>query len=268
MRHLRITCLTLLVSSLALSGCKNAAIHPTDPEIAIYVLFDVSGSTDSARIRGGYMRDLEKISNLLAQKGGTLRGDVIDSEALNTSTVPIDVTFPSYDPIFSTEKKHSEEVRTAKERLRNQVKSALDVQRPSTQSAIMASLEVAAKVLNGDQMSTARRKVLVVFSDMVEESPRYKFPHDTLTGSRIQAIVENERSGGRLPDLRGVSVWKAGASSEDLNDDRSRALQSFWVQYFKAAGADLERDHYGPALLNFRGLKQLCSLDPAVYSEE
>jgi hypothetical protein len=249
--YLLISTCSSLLGLIALSGCNNKPVFRSDRDTVVFVLFDVSGSTNSPRIRQRYIQNLDTIEKLLSQEGGTLRGDVIGSEALNTSTIPIDVSFPSYNPVFSTEKKHDEQIRKASVLLEKQAEGALETGEPGSQSAIMSSLEVASKILNGGQLKGARRKILVIFSDMVEESPRYKFPHEALTASRIKSIVDNERAGGRLPNLQGVTVWKAGASAIGLDDDRSRALQTFWIQYFKAAGADLEPGHYGSALLNF-----------------
>lgn len=241
----------VLFALIALSGCNGKSLFRSEHDTVVFVLFDVSGSTNSALVRQSYVRDLDPIRQLLSREGGTLRGDVIGSEALNTSTIPIDVAFPSYNPVFSTEKKHDEQVRKASALLNKQVEGALENAPVASRSAIMSSLEVAGKILNGDQMRGASRKILVVFSDMVEESPRYKFPREALTDARIRSIVDAERSAGRLPNLQGVTVWKTGASAVDLNDDQSRALQAFWVQYFRATGANLEPDHYGSTLLNF-----------------
>ena len=241
----------LLFGSIAQCGCNGKPIFRSERDAAVFVLFDASGSTNSALVRQGYLRDLGTIEQLLIRDGGTLRGDVIGSEALNTSTVPIDVTFPYYNQVLSTDKGHAKQISAASSLLKQQADRMLGGDLSSSQTAVMASLEVAGKILNGDQLKGANRKILVIFSDMLEESPRYNFTRERLTEQRIRAIVEAERSGGRLPNLQGVTVWKAGASAERLDDDRSRALQAFWIQYFKAAGADLEEDHYGPTLLNF-----------------
>jgi hypothetical protein len=223
----------------------------SDRDTVVYVLFDVSGSTDSAAVRQHYSGDLSIITRFLSQDGGTVRGDVVSSQALNTSTVPIDVTFPVYDRVFSTENKHTKDIQAASGLLQQQTESLLSGSPASSQTALMAAMEVAAKILNGGQLRNAKRKCLVIFSDMVEESPRYNFQRGVLNDSRTKEIIDSERAGGRLPDLRGVKVWKTGASAVGLSDDRSRALQRFWVDYFKAAGADLAPDRYGSTLLNF-----------------
>jgi len=99
-----------LCGLLALSGCHQARIFQSERDTVVFVLFDISGSTNSPQIRQGYIHDLDTIAQLLAREGGTLKGDVIGSEALNTSTIPIDVVFPSYNVVLSTDKKHSQQI--------------------------------------------------------------------------------------------------------------------------------------------------------------
>jgi hypothetical protein len=245
---MRIFLIVVCIGFLFMSGCGTFS---SDRDTAVYLLFDVSGSTDSAAVRQRYSVDLSTITQFISQDGGTIRGDMVSSQALNTSTVPINVSFPVYDRVFSTEKKHAKQIQDASDLLRQQTEHTLSGVQASSQTALMASLEVAAKILNGGQLKTAKRKYLVIFSDMVEESPRYNFQRELLKDSRAKAIIDAERAEGRLPDLRGVKVWKSGASAIGLSDDRSRALQRFWVEYFKAAGADLSPDRYGSTLLNF-----------------
>jgi hypothetical protein len=77
---------------------------------------------------------------LLAREGGTLKGDVIGSEALNTSTIPIDVVFPSYNVVLSTDKKHSQQIAAALNVLKEQAESALANRKPASRTAVMSSL--------------------------------------------------------------------------------------------------------------------------------
>jgi hypothetical protein len=86
---------------------------------------------------------------------------------------------------------------------------------------------------------------------MVEESDLYNFQRDSLSDSRIAAILQAERESGRIPNLKGVRVWKAGAASGDLKEAKARQLEKFWLQYFQAAGADVAKERYASALLDF-----------------
>src|SRR5437867_9123645 len=81
------------------------------------------------------------------------------------------------------------------------------------------------------------QKLLVVFSDMIEESRRYNFTTEKLTAARIGQIIANEQDAGRLPDLQGVEVCVVGAgatTSGGLPADKLLTIREFWIQYFKA----------------------------------
>jgi len=94
----------------------------------------------------------------------------------------------------------------------------------------------------------------VVFSDMIEQSGRYDFSGIPLDDEAVQRIIAKEREGKRLPKLDGVKVWVAGATASTgagLSSDRILQIQSFWLTYFKACGADLTKERYAPTLLGF-----------------
>ncbi len=234
-----------------LGGCDKVASVTGKKAAAVYLLFDISGSTRSTELHDRNTKAAEEIADRIAKNGGVIFGDVIGSEALNSSTLPVHVLFPVYNPLKTTDKKFNEETGRARETLRQQVRAACAGKTPSARTALMASLEMAGKVFNGEQVKALPEKRLVIFSDMVEESENYDFTRERLTPARIQAIVEAERKAGRLPHLNGVRVWKAGAASVALDDNRNRDLECFWIAYFKAAGADLAPEHFGPTLLDF-----------------
>jgi hypothetical protein len=87
---------------------------------------------------------------------------------------------------------------------------------------------------------------------MIEQSRRNDFSRELLTPARVQQIIERERSANRLPDLREVEVCVVGAGaarSGGITPERFLVIQEFWLQYFKAAGANLPKARYGSALL-------------------
>ena len=58
-----------------------------------------------------------------------------------------------------------------------------------------------------------------------------------------------ERKSGRIPDLKGVQVWVAGAGGS--TPEQYLRIQDFWIRYFQAAGADLRVNRYGAGLMDF-----------------
>jgi len=86
----------------------------------------------------------------------------------------------------------------------------------------------------------------------VEESSYYDFTKENLTASRIQAIIVAEKAEHRLPRLGGTHVYVIGASAgfySRMPPEAVRKIQNFWLEYFKACGANLPVETYGSALI-------------------
>lgn len=131
------------------------------------------------------------------------------------------------------------------------------VRRPSLRphTDLMNAFQLAEKVFNGESVRGASEKILVIFSDMIEQTRRHDFSSENLTEARISQILDIERKAGRLPELRGVKVWVAGAtaagSGSGLPPEKIQRIQQFWLRYFKACSADLTKERYASTLLNF-----------------
>ncbi|MHB0968610.1 MAG: hypothetical protein ACYC7A_10650 [Thermoanaerobaculia bacterium] len=111
---------------------------------------------------------------------------------------------------------------------------------------IIGSLELAPRVFASYPRD---RKVLVILSDMVEDSDRFNFERETLSAKRIDAIVAALRDQGAIPDLRGVQVVVSGAMHRD--NGRFRTIRDFWFRFFKEARAEMRKEDYGTTLIRF-----------------
>lgn len=92
----------------------------------------------------------------------------------------------------------------------------------------------------------AEEKVLIILSDMIEESEFYNFQKQSVDPEKI---IENEKKNNRLPDLSGVEVYVSGASAK--TEDKYDAIKTFWTKYFEVTGARLN-DHYRPKMIHFQ----------------
>lgn len=110
---------------------------------------------------------------------------------------------------------------------------------------IFGAIVEAAKVFQGE----TREPVLVLLSDMLEDSESYDFEKLAITDKFTQRVIAEAKGDGRLPDLRGASVYVAGASARTTR--KAFDVEKFWLAYFKAANARLTSTNYGPALMNF-----------------
>jgi len=235
--------------------------------VALFALFDISGSTSAPAIRRRYFeqfagkestpkeRTASDRSVLGQMKGGEMvMGDVITENTQATASFPINVSLPGRG-VLDNPMVHVESLEKARAGVRSQAMQLLLAGKPAPHTDLMNAFQLAEKVLTGDECAAAKVKVLLIFSDMVEQSDRYNFCSEQLTPKRTNEIIAKERADGRLPDLKGVRAWVAGATaatSGGLSAGRIYQIQSFWLAYFKACGADLPKNHYAASLVNFR----------------
>ncbi len=232
--------------TLALWGCKGKGKPPKTE----FVLFDLSGSTAVPEVRARYVADFEKLlANVYG--GDILVADRITSNPLAQSTFPVNETFKRMNPWFENLLVWRGESKKLRERVARTVqKMVMDPKQHSSRTSILDALQLAQRVF---VTYPNERQVLVIFSDMVEESSYYDFTKENLTASRIQAIIEAEKAQHRLPRLGGVHVYAIGASagfySRIMPPEAVRNIQNFWLEYFKACGANLPVETYGSALI-------------------
>jgi hypothetical protein len=239
--------LVVFTATLALfaSGCggKSAQTHVT------VVLFHVTGSTYKGNVRGQYLTDFAKILRGPAS-GGVLVGDVIDDNPLAHSSYPINASFDRFNPMGENKLDYERRIRQQRDEVMKAAE-ALVRKPPSGRLGhnIIDSMQLAESAFatfHGDH------ELLVVFSDMIEQSKRYDFTGENLTAARIDQIINQERSAGRVPDLRGVDVCVVGAGASPtggLATERLLAIRQFWLAYFQATGAHLPKERYSSALL-------------------
>lgn len=226
-------------------GCGGKAAQTR----VFMVLFHVTGSTYKGNVRAQYVTDFTKLLASVAD-GGFLAADVIDDNPLAHSSFPIQESFERFNPL--KENKLDYQRRTRQQRDAVIKKAEAIVRRPLSGRLghnIMDAMQLAERAFATFQ---GDRRVLVIFSDMIEQSRRYDFTGENLTASRIDQIIVQERSAGRIPDLHDVEVCVAGAGASPtggLPSEKLLRIQAFWLQYFQATGANLPKERYGAVLL-------------------
>lgn len=139
---------------------------------------------------------------------------------------------------------HEAQLRQAKRTFGAKFDGSLARPRPKNTDIFGALIE-AAKVFQGD----GREPVLVLLSDMLEDSDSYDFEKLPITDSFTKRVIAEAKSNARLPDLGGATVYVAGASAGSTR--KACDVEKFWIAYIKAANARLAPTNYGPALMNF-----------------
>jgi hypothetical protein len=225
-------------------GHKVSADHPA--ALAL-VLVDVSKSTGRQRQR--YTSFFSTVDHALT--GGTLLiGDQIDADPLSTTSLPVRI-FLEKSSLLG---KNPAVVKSANARARTKALTEFNklLRRRPKGDSILDALNIADDVFAA--YPGVKTRYLIIFSDMVENSTRYRFTNLNLHPESVAAFVARERRNGRLPDLRGVETYVAGAGATrgvETSAERVRAVRGFWLAYFRATGATLPAFHYGPELIRF-----------------
>jgi hypothetical protein len=96
-----------------------------------------------------------------------------------------------------------------------------------TETAIMDGVLAAEKVFESDR----RRRVLVIWSDMLEDSGPYDFARHSPTAATTARIISDKRKAGELPDLGGARVFVLGATGSSTR--QARAVEQFWRAFLR-----------------------------------
>lgn len=220
---------------------KSNGAEKTPRIIVIFV--DMSGSADKAR-RTVYREAFEMIYQHLGQGDRVVVGAItgrsyIDFKAKVNEEIPV-------KSIWVNRLAFENSLTKTKKKIKKEVDQLLSRRRGTMQTEILNSLNIADSIFHGEQN---RRKVLVILSDMIQDSKEYKFDRDNITNRYISQTIGVRRQNNLIPKLSGVKVYVAGASAAD--PVRFRSIQSFWARYFDESGADFSPHRYGHSLIEF-----------------
>jgi hypothetical protein len=245
----------LLFSALliTLSVCGKT---PPPAGKVVCVLVDRSSSTEDQGVRQRYIEGFQRVVGRL-DSGDVIVADAITDNPLAQSSFPVNDEFKPFQPSSDNElivkkerENHQKEIQVVRERVLANAQGLFS-SAPSNQTKILDAMRLAERVISAYQRP---KRVLVIFSDMIEESERYNFKRERLTDEVIARIINEEKQAKRLPDLAGVRVYVIGAGAsgnQPSSSEQYTEIENFWSQYFKAAGADLSKDRYGATLLKF-----------------
>ena len=247
MKYLSLGSLVLL-AVICPAGCRQADSPPSAKSVII--LMDASESTAKERTRAAYAEAMDTILATL-KPGDALCAGWISDRSAGELTLPVFAEIPVGAPARNNklyrdaaarkaEKAACLAIDDARARVRAELQRA---HRDVNDTHIMTSLVLAERALK----KLARpRAIVVLLSDMLEDSDRLDFDEISLTAGERSKIIEAERAAGRLPALAGARIYVVGANSSD--DDRILAVRAFWMEYFRAAGAELLVENYGPLI--------------------
>jgi hypothetical protein len=232
-------CNPLIWSAEAGEKPENSSQHPR----LIIILVDMSGSADQAR-HTVCKEAFEKIYQNL-RRGDRVVVGTITSHSYIDFKPTVDEEIPK-KTVWDNRLQFERNLTNAKEKIRREVNKLLSHQGGSLLTEILDSLNIADTIFHDEK---ERQKILVILSDMIQDSKEYKFDKDKITEDYINKVIRYRQEKNLMPNLAGVKVYVAGASAAD--SDRFREVQTFWARYFTESGADFSSHRYGHSLINF-----------------
>jgi hypothetical protein len=148
--------------------------------------------------------------------------------------------------VWDNRLQYEKKLTDTKEKIRREVDKLLSQKQGTLLTEILDSLNIADTIFHDEK---ERQKILVILSDMIQDSKDYKFDKDKITDEYINHIIRSRQKNKLVPNLNGVKLYVAGASAAD--SDKFRAIQTFWARYFAESGADYSPHRYGHSLINF-----------------
>jgi len=241
-----------IIPLLLFLGC---GVHEKDPQKTIVLLFDLSASTSREETVKNYLHGVQIILPKV-NHGDVVAGGSILESSFSEEVLPINeeipLFIPSKDNFFVIKKerigpdeklkKTREDIYATAEKLlsRHHLKGRV------LQTDILSSLHVAERIF---KTYKNERKILVIFSDMIQDSSEYNFEKEILSKERIEEIISEEKSMNRMPELTSVMVYIAGATAPTT--EKFFARRNFWLTYFKECGAAFLQENYGTTLIKF-----------------
>jgi hypothetical protein len=215
---------------------------PQHPRL-IVIFVDMSGSADQIR-RTVFKEAFEKIYKNLRQGDRVVVGTITNRSYIDFRPT-VDEEIPK-KTVWDNRLQFERNLTNSKEKIRREVNKLLSQKQGTLLTEILDSLNIADTIFHDEK---ERQKILVMLSDMIEESKECNFDKNKITDEYINKVIGSRQKNNLMPNLTGVKVYVAGASAAD--SDKFRAIQTFWTRYFTESGADFSSHRYGHSLINF-----------------
>ncbi len=208
----------------------------------IIVFVDMSGSANLAR-RTVYRGCFEKIYESLEQGDRIVVGMITGRSFIDFKPV-VDLQIPEKS-VWVNRIQFEKSLTETKETIRREVEKLLLQKQGTPRTEILNSLNIAETIFHNEK----RERILVLLSDMIQDSKEYDFSRANITNDYIEKIIRHRQGQKLVPNLTGVKIYVAGASGSDSH--RFRSIERFWARYFQIAGADYSHHRYGHTLISF-----------------
>jgi len=215
---------------------------PEQPRLII-IFVDMSDSANQAR-QTVCKEAFEKIYRNLRQGDRVVVGTITSRSYIDFKPT-VDEQIPK-KTIWDNRLQFERSLTSTKEKIRRETDKLLSRERGTALTEILDSLNIADIIFHDEK---ERQKILVILSDMIEDSKECNFDKDKITDEYISNVISSRQKKNLMPNLTGAKIYVAGASADDSN--KFRAVQTFWARYLTESGADFSPHRYGHSLINF-----------------
>jgi hypothetical protein len=232
----------LLLSHMNLSVEAFGKSENAEKSRVLVIFVDMSGSANLAR-RTVYREAFEKIYQNLGQGDRVIVGTITGRSYIDFKPA-VDLKIPKKS-IWVNRIQFERNLSGTKEKIRGEVEGLLSRKRGTQRTEILNSLNIAETIFHNEK----RRKILVILSDMIQDSKQYNFDRVKVTDKYINQVIGYRQKHKLIPSLTDVKVYVAGATA--VNPSKYRSVEKFWARYFAKTGADFSPHRYGHSLISF-----------------
>lgn len=242
--------LYIVLGAFVLWSCQQAEKQPNK---TVCVLFDLSESTRNEEIRKTYENNY-KLINSTINPGDVITACPITEKSASEQRLILNCEFPVFAAQHDTEiymraeeKQFLKKCQFMKDSLLYIVDSMLiRSKRIIKKTEILSSLQVAERIFKN---YFRPKQVLVIMSDMLEDSEDWNFTQENLDDRRIAFILDEIKKKNGLAELKGVKIYVTGAMAK--KNEKLQQVRQFWLKYFELSGAVLLPENYGATLIRF-----------------
>src|SRR5213595_1514497 len=236
-RRLAPSLLVLATQALLLTtGCTPSVPAAVRHASAVVVFIDYSGSI-TRDDRASYRREIEAEILPSLSAGDRLLIAPIHDKTLTDFRPLVDTSLPAR-PYFNgfldnvlkfnrSAKELDAQILLLKDKTRTEVANVFAKRFTSQYTDIFSSLLLAQKLFYDE----TRRKVLILMSDMIEDSPPYNFEKVSWSPATTEKTLSELDAKGLIPKLAGVCIYVSGASAASA--ELAENIGRFWYAYFR-----------------------------------
>ena len=251
MKHLQLKALALTVIGVLLlcnhpvrsAEVSGKSANSLQEPRVIIILVDMSASANQAR-RTVCKDAFAKIYQSLRQGDRVVVGTITSRSYIDFKPT-VDEEIPK-KTIWDNRLQFERNLADTKEKIRRETDKLLAREKGTQLTEILDSLNIADTIFHDEK---EHRKILVILSDMIEDSKECNFDRDKITDEYINKVISDRQKNNLMPNFTGVKVYVAGASAAD--SDKFRAIETFWTRYLTESGADFSPHRYGHSLISF-----------------